>query len=48
MVTLVEVWHFVTMIDVCIVYVNAGCALGDLAGPMVVSICLQKTLQADS
>ncbi|CAN6994509.1 unnamed protein product [Brassica oleracea var. botrytis] len=25
-----------------------GCALGDLAGPMVVSICLQKTLQADS
>ncbi|KAF8051338.1 hypothetical protein N665_1744s0010 [Sinapis alba] len=24
-----------------------GCALGDLAGPMVVSICLQKTLQAD-
>ncbi|XP_009126993.1 uncharacterized protein LOC103851870 [Brassica rapa] len=25
-----------------------GCTLGDLAGPMVVSICLQKTLQADS
>ncbi|CAN6850174.1 unnamed protein product [Brassica oleracea] len=25
-----------------------GCALGDLAGPTVVSICLQKTLQADS
>ncbi|KAL0886840.1 hypothetical protein Bca101_010823 [Brassica carinata] len=24
-----------------------GCTLGDLAGPMVVSICLQKTLQAD-
>ncbi|AED96658.1 unnamed protein product [Arabidopsis thaliana] len=24
-----------------------GCALGDLAGPMVVSVCLQKTLQAD-
>ncbi|KFK27144.1 hypothetical protein AALP_AA8G341000 [Arabis alpina] len=24
-----------------------GCALGDLAGPMVVSFCLQKTLQAD-
>ncbi|EOA13699.1 hypothetical protein CARUB_v10026770mg [Capsella rubella] len=24
-----------------------GCALGDLAGPMVVSLCLQKTLQAD-
>lgn len=25
-----------------------GCALGDLAGPMVVSLCLQKTLQADA
>ncbi|KAL0729069.1 hypothetical protein Bca4012_025162 [Brassica carinata] len=25
-----------------------GCTLGDLAGPMVVSICLQKTFQADS
>ncbi|KAJ0267036.1 Isopentenyl-diphosphate delta-isomerase [Hirschfeldia incana] len=25
-----------------------GCTLGDLAGPMVVSICLQKTLQADA
>ncbi|CAH2069814.1 unnamed protein product, partial [Thlaspi arvense] len=24
-----------------------GCALGDLAGPIIVSVCLQKTLQAD-
>uniref|UniRef100_A0A1J3IY30 Isopentenyl-diphosphate delta-isomerase n=1 Tax=Noccaea caerulescens TaxID=107243 RepID=A0A1J3IY30_NOCCA len=24
-----------------------GCALGEMAGPMVVSFCLQKTLQAD-
>ena len=32
----------------CMVFIyNVGCALGDLAGPMVVSICLQKTLQAD-